>query len=63
MSELMSLLLTTIASKFLKGAGSLSNAEITTRIIGFPNALAVIHSFLTHCDLDESSDHRMRITS
>jgi len=58
MPELMSM-----ASKFLKGGGSLSKAAITTRIIGFPRALAVIHSFLTHCDLDESSDHNMSATS
>src|SRR5215831_3931439 len=57
------LFLTTIASKFLKGGGSLSKAAITTRIIDFPRALAVIHSFLTHRELDESSDHNMSATS
>ena len=59
----MSLLLTTIASKFLKGSGSLSKAAKTTRNIGFSRALAVIYSFLTHWELDESSDHNMSATS
>jgi len=36
MSELMSM-----ASKFLKGGGSLSKAAITTRIIGFPRTAII----------------------
>ena len=59
----MSLFSRAIASKFLKGSGIFSKADIATRIIGFPKALAVIHSFLTHFDLDESSDHKTRIIS